>query len=152
MAIYRDEPALNNNSIVVEFPDDNHNASFKFKQKITGQAGNDGTKDVQKMVPLKCLSYFWRTLEMLLINCEISLFLNWSRNYFILAVTVDNQEPRYAITDAKLYVAVLTFLAQDNTRLLQQLKASFKRTTNWNKYQSEPTTQAPKWSKFSGSK
>ena len=67
---------------------------------------------------------------MLLINCEISLFLNWSRNYFILAVTVDNQEPRYAITDAKLYVAVLTFLAQDNTRLLQQLKAGFKRTTN----------------------
>ena len=67
---------------------------------------------------------------MLLINCEISLFLNWSRNYFILAVTVDSQEPRYAITDAKLYVAVLTFLAQDNTRLLQQLKASFERTTN----------------------
>ena len=33
------------------------------------------------MVPLKYLSNFWRTLEMSLINCEITLDLNWSENF-----------------------------------------------------------------------
>ena len=32
-------------------------------------------------------------------------------------------------------------LALDNEKLLQQLKTGFKRTINWNKYQSEPTLQ-----------
>ena len=40
---------------------------------MTDQTGNDGTKNVEKMVPLKVLSNFWRTLEMPLINCEINL-------------------------------------------------------------------------------
>ena len=47
--------------------------SFKFKQEITTQTGNGGTKDIEIMVPLKCPSDFWRTLEMPLINCKISL-------------------------------------------------------------------------------
>ena len=32
--------------------------SFNFKAKITGQTGDDGTKDVEIMVPLKYLSNF----------------------------------------------------------------------------------------------
>ena len=39
------------------------NASLKFIQKIMGQTGNGGTKDVEIMVPSKYLSNFWRTLE-----------------------------------------------------------------------------------------
>ena len=35
----------------------------------------------------------------------------------------------------------MTLLAQDNEKLLQQLKTSFKRPMNWNKYQSEPRLQ-----------
>ena len=31
---------------------------------------------------------------------------------------------------------------QDNAKLLQQLKFGFKRTINWNKYQSDPKTYA----------
>ena len=51
--------------------------SFKYKIKITGKIPNDGnTKDVEIIVPLKYLSNFWRTLEMLLINCEVSLHIN----------------------------------------------------------------------------
>ena len=38
-------------------------SAFKFKQKITGQAGNDGTKDVEIMVPLKHLSIFGEFLK-----------------------------------------------------------------------------------------
>ena len=70
---YRDEPFINNGAII-DVPEDPDSASFEYKQKITGQTGNDGTKDVQIMVPLKYLSNFWRTLEMLLINCEINIF------------------------------------------------------------------------------
>ena len=34
---YRDEPALNNNNVIIDFlADDNKSNSFKFKQKITG--------------------------------------------------------------------------------------------------------------------
>ena len=59
---------------VIGFPTDNKNSIvFKFKQQITGQTGNGATKDVEIMVPLKYLSTFWRTLEISLINCEISL-------------------------------------------------------------------------------
>ena len=39
-----------------------------------------GRVDVEIMVPLKYLSNFWRTLEMLLINCEFELILDWSVN------------------------------------------------------------------------
>ena len=47
---------------------------FKSKQKVTGQTGNNVTKDVQIMVPLKYLSNFWRILEMQLINCKKFFF------------------------------------------------------------------------------
>ena len=51
---------------------------FKYKVKITGKAPTAGNiKDVNILVPLRYLSNFWRTLEMLLINCEINLILTW---------------------------------------------------------------------------
>ena len=40
------------------------------------------------------------------------------------------------ITDTELYVLVVSLSAQDNEKLLQQLKAGFKRTINRYKYQS----------------
>ena len=75
---YIDEPFINNNGVIIDVPDDPDSASFKSKQKITIQTGNDGTKDIQIMVPLKYLINFWRTLEMPLIKCEIDTFLTWS--------------------------------------------------------------------------
>ena len=51
---YRDEPALSNNGNIIDFTNDNNNSiSFKFKRQIAGQTGNNGTKDVEIMVPLK---------------------------------------------------------------------------------------------------
>ena len=49
---------------------------------------------------------------------------------------------RLAITDTKLNVPVVTLSTQDNTKLLQQLESGFKRTINWNKYQSDPKPYA----------
>ena len=48
--------------------------SFYFKEKVTCQAGDSCTENVEIVtVPLKYLSNFWRTLEMLLINCKNNL-------------------------------------------------------------------------------
>ena len=42
---------------------------------------------------------------------------------------------------AKLYVLVVTLSTHNNAKLLHQLKSSFKRTINWNKYQSKVSIQ-----------
>ena len=40
--------------IIIDFPAGNNNSIlFKFKEKITGQADNNGTKDVEIMVLFK---------------------------------------------------------------------------------------------------
>ena len=127
---HRDKPNLNDNGVVIDFPDDTDNASIKFKQKITGNAGNDGTNDFQIMVPLRYLSNFWRTLEMSLVNFEINLDLNSSEKCVIVTTVVANQGATFSITLRKLYVAAMTLSACDNGKLLQQLKAGYKRTIN----------------------
>ena len=44
----RDEPVLNDASAIINFAaDNNNNALFNFKQKLTGQAGNNGSKGVE---------------------------------------------------------------------------------------------------------
>ena len=51
---YRDEPAIDKNINIINFPaNNNNNILFKFKQKITGQTENGGTKNVEIMVSLK---------------------------------------------------------------------------------------------------
>ena len=60
------------------------------------------------MVSLKCLSNFWRILEMSLINCEISFQLKWSRKCIIVAGTAKSQDPNLQINDTKLCVPVVT--------------------------------------------
>ena len=105
---------------------------------MTGQTGNDGTKNVEIIVLLKYLSNFWRALEMSLINCEIILILTWSTNCVIISTNVANQNGRFKITVTKLYVPVVTLSTKDNSRQLQQLKSGFKRVICWNKYLSKP--------------
>ena len=134
---YKDIPAINNNAIV-DFTDDNLTDSFNFKVKMTGQPRNDGTKNVEIMVPIKHLSNFCRTLEMPLIDCEVNLILTWSENCVIVSTDVANQNSTFAITDTKLYVPVISLSQEDNAKLLQQLKSGFKRVINWNKYLSKP--------------
>ena len=115
---YQDSP---NNNIT-------QSESFKSKIKITGKtpaAGN--SKDVEINVPLKYLSNFWGTLEMLLINCEVNLILTWSRTCVISSA---NGEAKFKITETKLYIPVVTLSTQDNAKFLQQLKSGFKRTIN----------------------
>ena len=134
----KDIPARDNNDEIAAFDANNLTDSFKFKAKITGETGHDGTKDVEIIVPLKYLSNFWRTLEMPLINCEVNLILTWSPTCVIASAIVANQAVKFTITDTKLYVPVVTLSTQENTKFLQQLKSGFKRVINWNKYLSKP--------------
>ena len=48
---------------------------------------------------------------------------------------------KFKMKDTKLYVPVVTLSTQDNAKLLQQLKSGFKRTINWNKYQTKVSTE-----------
>ena len=99
---YRDEPnnpPLNDD----DSPTINYNAdpitnseSFKYKSSITGKTSNanqengenteQGNTEIKKnleiVVPLKYLSNFWKTLDMPLINCEVSFTLTWSESCF----------------------------------------------------------------------
>ena len=72
-----------------------------------------------------------------LINCEVSLILTWSLTCVLISTNIDNQNAKFAITDTKLYVPVVTLSTQENTKFLQQLKSGFKRVVNWNKYLSK---------------
>ena len=134
----KDIPPLNDNNEIIDFRGNNDTNSFNFRAKITGQTGDNGTKDVEIMVPLKYLSNFWRTSEMSLNNCEINLTLTWSSTCVIVSTRHVNQSAAFEITDTRLYVPVVTLSTQENAKLLQQLKSGFKRVINWNKYLSKP--------------
>ena len=60
-------------------------------------------------------------------------------NSFIIDASINNQIPTFTITNTKLYLPVVTLSTQNNAKLIQQFKSGFKRTINWNKYQSKVT-------------
>ena len=62
-----------------------------------------------------------------LINFEINLILTWSADCVISSAIAAT---KFAITDKKCYVLVVTLSTQDNTKPLQKLKSGFKRTIN----------------------
>ena len=64
---------------------------------------------------------------MLLINCEINLVLTLSTDVAISSAT---GKRKFAITDTKLYVPIVTLSTQDNANLLEQLNCGFKGTIN----------------------
>ena len=91
-------------------------------------------------------------MENPLINCEIELILTWSIN---CVITSSKHIGKLSEIDTKPYVAVVILWTQDNSKLLQKLKSSFKRIINWNKYElkinstrTRPTFILIIWSKF----
>ena len=108
-------------------------------------------------MPLKHLSNFWKTLDISLIKCEVSLALSLSGNGVITRLeerlvtcaqgdnpAVSDDSPTNAtfeITDCKLYIPVVILSAENDNKLLEQLKTGFKRTIKWNKYRSEMANQ-----------
>ena len=105
-----DEPALAaDGTTMADFTEANAiTDSFKIKGKITGQTGNNGTRNIEIMIPLKYSSKFWKTLEMPLSNCEIKLDLNWFENY-VIVVNAD-QATALSITDKKTLFSSCNFI------------------------------------------
>ena len=80
-------------------------------------------KGVKIVVPLKYLSNFWRSLEIPLINCKVELSLRWYENCVLSNVAGNST---FTITDAKLYVPVVTLKTEDNTKLSKLLTEALK--------------------------
>ena len=152
---YRDEPNNGaNNSTNYSIKD---SKSFDYKTSITEKLeGNNTEKEVEIVVLLNHLSNFWRTPDMLLINCEINLILTWTEICVLISKAIRDADPDadpavaaidnptnaiFKIRDTKLYEPVFALSTENNKRLLEQLRAGFKRTIKWNKYRSEMTSQ-----------
>ena len=134
--------------------------SFEYKTKLIGNTPDDNDIiDAEVVVPLKYLSNFWRSRDLLLINCEIKLNLKWTKNceikeasrtfrevdpnaeevdYELVTATIHTI---FHINNAKLYVPVVTLAVNDNIKFLENIKQGFKGTISWNKYRSEITKQ-----------
>ena len=129
--------------------------SFDYKASITGTLDGNNTKDeAEIVVPLKYLSNFWRTVDITLINCEVSLTFTRTENCVITnkayrkadhetaVVRIDNPiNAAFQIRDTKLYVPVVTLSTENDKKLLEKLRTRFKRTIKWNKHKSEMTNQ-----------
>ena len=155
MNYYRDEP---NSDAVGNINYSIKDSKYNYKTSITGklESNNLEKDDVEIVVSLKYLSKFWRTLDILLINCEVSLTLTWSENCVIRGTTTREAVPdadpavaginnptdgTFTLKDTKLYVPVVTLSAENDNKLLEQLKTGFKRTIKWKKYRSEMSNQ-----------
>ena len=114
----------------------NNNApSFKEKASIIGNRENNGRKNGVKMdVPLKCLSNFWRSLEMPLSNCKVELSLKWYERCLLTVANIAT----FKISDAKLYVPIVTLSVEDNSKLSKLLNEGFKRPIYWSEYKVTP--------------
>ena len=125
----------------VNVTNDDNAPSFKYKASNIGNTENNGTKNGVKIaVPLKYLSNFWRSLEMPLINCKVELSLKWIENCVLTTAEIDANanatgadSANFEITDTKLYVLIVTLLAEDNAKLSKLLGEGFKRSIYWNK-------------------
>ena len=125
---YRDEPS-NPLSCNSEY--------FKYKTNITRNTcdGDDyadkvGENENEVVIPLKQLSNFGKTLNILLLNCEVELNLTWSKDCVLADKTVkaagNNNDPpaivaptglEFQITDTKLYVPVVTLSTENDKKL-----------------------------------
>ena len=76
-----------------------------------------------------------------LINCKVELSLKWIENCVLTsaAISVDANatgvdSATFKVTDAKLYIPIVTLSAEDNVKLSKLLSDGFERPIYWNKY------------------
>ena len=104
------------------------------------------------MVLLSFICNLCRIFEIPLINCEVIDALNWYTQYIISSNTIEVEATSFVLTDTKLkilcpscnsiisrkfyaiantsiYVLVVTLLIKDITKLFEQSKSTFGRTT-----------------------
>ena len=117
-----------------------NSTSFKYKSsffKPLEAADNGVFKNVKTAVPLINLSNFWRSLEMPMINCEIHLELNWTKDCVMSTIA----DTTFKITNTKLYFPTVTLSSKNNVKLVKLLEEGFKRPVYWNEYQTKIETR-----------
>ena len=90
-----------------------------------------GKNETEIDISIKYLSYFWKSLVIALINCEVELILTWTKNCVPGDMTALNNPPtglEFQIKDTKLYVPVVTLSKENDTMLLEKLESGFKKT------------------------
>ena len=130
----RDEPPEAN--AIADLTVDN-SSSFKYKISLLGNpvhVGGIAKRNVKVVVPLKYLSYFFRSLEMPLINCKIKLNLTWKKE---CVLSNQNGNAVFIINDTKLYVPVVTLSKEDNKDFIEQQNKGFQRSIYWNEYKTK---------------
>ena len=70
-----------------------------------------------------------------LINCKVYLELNWIEDCILSSA---GDTAKFAITDAKLHVPIVTLSTKDSANLTKQLNEGFKRSVYWNSYETKP--------------
>ena len=66
-----------------------------------------------------------------LTNWKIELSVRWYENCILSSAGTD---ATFKITDAKLYVTIVTLKTEDNTKLSKLLSEGFERPIYWNRY------------------
>ena len=149
---YRNEPSdpLSSDSKSFKYKTNITGNTCNIDEKITDDDGNEidnpkydanevGKNETEVVIPLKYLSNFWRSLNILLINCEVELILTWSKNCILADMTERDAQGNnpaivasilleFKITDTTLYVPVVTLSKENDIKLLEQLKSGFKLT------------------------
>ena len=60
------------------------------------------------------------------IDCKINLILISYEDCILMLGRIDDQVRRFAITDSKIYLPVVSLSTQQNAKPLDQLKSGFK--------------------------
>ena len=139
---YRDEPnsGYNNNNRDRIHYSIKDLESFNYKKSITGKLENneDELENIKVVVPLKHLGKFFKNLDILLLNSEVSLNLKWYKNCVLTSKATRNTLPadaannlpavaevnnptnaQISIADCKLYVPVVTLSAENENNLYE---------------------------------
>ena len=70
-----------------------------------------------------------------LINCKVYLELNWIEDCILSSA---GNTAKFAITDTKLHVPIVTLSTKDSANLAKQLNKGFKRSVYQNSYETKP--------------
>ena len=112
-----------------------------YRAKIVANVIAGRPHKAKLVVPLKYLSNFFRSLEIPLINCKINLELNCQncQNCVLATHAGNGVDITFTITDARLYVRIVTLSSKDTSHLSKLLSEGLKRAVFWNKYHVKDT-------------
>ena len=119
--------------------------SFKYKAKLLEDKAaqpnpnhaNIVLENERTAVPLSYLNNFWRSLDILMINCRVELKHKQTKYCVLSAGGNNNNDDNpdnfiFTMKHMKLFVPVVTLSAKGNQKLSKLLSKGFERPVYWN--------------------